>query len=94
MSNEITELLDLLYQRKISLDEVADRFRARSWPSHPQHKAETFAEVAEADLTDPDPYIPESYDDVLAAYDRGRLTDSQYEVLANAIAEAAIAMFG
>ena len=88
MRNEVKELLDLLYERKMSLDEVAERFRARSWPGHPQNSAGTFAEVASADSADPDPYIPESYDDVLAAYDRGRLTDSQYEVLANVIAEA------
>lgn len=45
-------------------------------------------EMAATELEDPDPYIPGSYDDVVAAYDRGRLTDVQYETLVNAIAEA------
>jgi len=45
-------------------------------------------EMAAAELEDPEPYIPGSYDDVVAAYDRGRLTDVQYETLVDAIAEA------
>jgi hypothetical protein len=44
--------------------------------------------MAAAELEDPDPYIPGSYDDVVAAYDRGRLTDAQYETLVDVIAEA------
>jgi len=44
--------------------------------------------MAAAELEDPEPYIPGSYDDVVAAYDRGRLTDVQYQILVDAIAEA------
>jgi len=40
------------------------------------------------ELQDPDPYIPGSYDDVVAAYDLGHLTDAQYAVLVDAIAAA------
>ena len=45
-------------------------------------------ELAAAELEDPEPYIPGSYDDVAAAYHGGRLTDEQYAVLSEAIAEA------
>jgi len=44
--------------------------------------------MAAAEQEDPDPYIPGSHDDVVAAYYRGQLTDAQYETLVNAIAEA------
>jgi hypothetical protein len=44
--------------------------------------------MAIAEQEDPDPYISGSYDDVVVAHSRGRLTDSEYETLVDAIAEA------
>jgi hypothetical protein len=88
MTNEVAELLDALHQGTMTLDDVAERFRQRSWPSRKRPRPQSFLDVAAADLEDPDPYIPGSYDDVVAAYDQGRLTDAQYAVLARAIVEA------
>jgi hypothetical protein len=88
MSNEVRDLLDALHEGTVTLDEVAQRFRARKWPSRDERQPSSFRELAAAELEDPDPYIPGSYDDVVAAYDLGRLTDPQYAVLAEAIAEA------
>jgi hypothetical protein len=88
MTNEVAELLDALHEGNMTLDEVADRFRKRSWPTRSSRRPRSFLEAAAADMEDPEPYIPGSYDDVVAAYDRGRLTDDQYAVLAEAITEA------
>jgi hypothetical protein len=88
MTNEVADLLDALHQGSMTLDEVAERFRDRSWPARKRPQPRSFLEAAAADMEDPDPYIPGSYDDVVAAYDRGQLTDDQYAVLAKAIADA------
>lgn len=88
MSNEVTQLLDALHDGSMTLDEVAERFRHRSWPHRISPEPASYLEMAAAELEDPDPYIPGSYDDVVAAYDRGRLTDAQYEALVDAIADA------
>lgn len=88
MSNEVTRLLDALHDGSMTLNEVAERFRSRTWPHRLEPQPNSYLEMAAAELEDPDPYIPGSYDDVVAAYDRGRLTDAQYAVLVTAIAES------
>jgi hypothetical protein len=88
MSNEVADLLAALHEGTLSLSEVADQFRTRSWPTRPVLRAQTHLDLAKADLRDPDPYLPGSHDDVSAAYDQGKLTDEQYAVLAAAIAES------
>jgi hypothetical protein len=88
MTNEVAELLDELHQGSMTLDEVAERFRHRSWPTRKRPQPTSFLEAAAVDMEDPEPYVPGSYDDVVAAYDRGHLTDDQYAVLAKAIADA------
>ena len=85
MANEVSDLLSALYEGQISLDEVAQRFRDRRWP---RRRPRQPAEMAAAELEDPDPYVPGSYDDVAAAYHRGHLTDAQYAVLIEAIADS------
>ena len=88
MSNEVLQLLDALHDGSMTLAEVAERFRHRSWPHRVRPRPSSYLEMAAAEQEDPDPYIPGSYDDVVAAYDRGRLTDAEYETLVDAIAEA------
>jgi hypothetical protein len=85
MANEVSDLLSGLHEGRISLDEVARRFRERHWPRRQPREP---SEMAAAELEDPDPYVPGSYDDVAAAYHRGHLTDDQYSVLIEAIAES------
>jgi hypothetical protein len=88
MSNEVRDLLDALNAGTMTLEEVAQLFRNRKWPSLAVPSPSSRIELAAAELEDPDAYIPGSYDDVVAAYDLGRLGDAQYAVLAEAIAEA------
>ena len=88
MTSEVTGLLAALKDGSMSLDEVARRFRERSWPRRKKPAPATYLEMAAAAEEDPEPYIPGSFDDVLAAYDRGELSRAQYRALAEAAAES------
>lgn len=88
MSNEVTDLLDALYEGTITVNDVAQRFRERTWPRRQTPGPTGYIEMATAELQDPEPYIAGSYDDVAAAYHRGRLSDSDYAMLIEAIADS------
>lgn len=88
MSTEVTELIGALQNGSMTLEEVADRFRERSWPRRNTEKADTYLDLAAAAERDPDPYLEDSFDDVAAAFHRGELSDIQYEILAQAMAES------
>ena len=88
MASEVTELIAALRDGSMSLDEVARRFRERAWPRRRKPAPATYLEMAAAAQEDPEPYVPGSFDDVLAAYDRGELSRAQYRLLAEAAAES------
>jgi hypothetical protein len=88
MSTAVIDLLNALRDGTMSLDEVAQRFRDRSWPRRSKPLPTTYMELAAAAQEDPDPYTPGSFDDVDAAYFQGKITEDQYEVLAQAMAES------
>lgn len=88
MSSEVTELIAALRAGTMSLEEVARRFRERSWPDRIPEEPESDLEVATHMLDDPEPYIPGSFDDVAAALHRHDLTLREYEVLADAAADS------
>jgi hypothetical protein len=88
MSSEVTHLIEALQNGTMSLDEVAQRFRARSWPRTRGPKPQSPLERALAAEADPDPLIPGSFDEVAAAYHRGDLSLDDYRTLAEAAAEA------
>jgi hypothetical protein len=88
MSNEVADLITALRDGSMSLDEVASRFRDRSWPRTKAPPPATYLEMAAAALEDPEPYKPGSFDQVAAAYRQGELTRDQYRVLAEAVAES------
>jgi hypothetical protein len=88
ITNEVTELIAALRNGSLSLDEVAQRFRERTWPRTKKHAPATYLEMAAAALEDPEPDVPGSFDEVTAAYDRGELTRPQYRALAEAVAES------
>ena len=72
----------------MSLGQVAQEFRKHSWVPQRSAPATTYEQLAAAELADPEPYVPGSFDDVTAAYHRGELTDERYNVLANAMTES------
>ena len=88
MSTDVSELIVALQNGSMTLEEVADRFRERSWPRRNVEKAATYLDLAATAERDPDPYLEGSFDDVAAAFHRGELSDVQYEVLAQAMAES------
>jgi hypothetical protein len=88
MTSEVMELIAALRDGSMSLDEVASRFRERSWPRRRKAAPATYLEMAAAAQEDPTTYVPGSFDDVTAAYHRGDLSDEQYEALADAMAES------
>jgi hypothetical protein len=85
---EVTSMIDAYHAGNISLDDLARRFRARTWPAIPPACPPDMREAAPA-VDDPEPYVPESFDDVVLAYDLGKLSDRDYEQLAKAVASAA-----
>ncbi len=86
MSSEVTELIAALRAGTMTLDEVALRFRERKWPDPATSRPQSEAERAARSLADPAPYVPGSFEDVLAAYDRHDLTLDEYMILAEAAA--------
>lgn len=87
MTNEVSDLLKALSGGHVTLDEVAQKFRERKWPGRGARPT-TYAEHAKAELADPEPYLPGSFDEVTVAYHKGDLSDEQYDVLAAAMAQS------
>jgi hypothetical protein len=88
MSNEVVDLLNALRGGTMSIDDVARRFRERSWPRRTYPPRRSDLDLAIEAQQDPEPYVEGSYDDVAAAYHRGDLTIEQYDILAHAIADS------
>lgn len=88
MTTEVTELITALSDGTVSLEEVAQRFRERAWPRRKAPRPTNYLELAAAAQRDPEPDIPGSFDEVDAAYQQGKLTDHQYDVLAGAMSES------
>jgi hypothetical protein len=88
ITTEVTELIAALRNGSLSLDEVAQRFRERTWPRTRKPAPESYMEMAAAAQEDPEPYVPGSFDELAAAYRRGELTRPQYRALAEAVAES------
>jgi len=87
-TDEVRHLLQALRHGELTLDEVAARFRLRTWPETAVREPQDYLEFAEAAQRDPEPDVPGSFDEVTAAYDRGELTREQYRTLAHAVADA------
>ena len=88
MANEVIDLLVALRDGTMSIDDVAGRFRERSWPRRRRPPTTSYLELAIRAQEDPEPYLPGSFDDVAAAFHRGDLSSAQYGVLARAMADS------
>jgi hypothetical protein len=87
----VSEVADLIKSYKagaLTLDELAQRFRERQWPATMPSLPSSYMEMAARAQEDPRPAVPNSYDDVTAAYARGELTREEYDVLSDAVLEA------
>ncbi len=88
MKSSISALIAELQSGTMNLDEVAQKFREYSWPRTGRSAPQSYLEMAANAQRDPEPDVPGSFDDVVAAYDRGELTRAQYRTLAEAAAES------
>lgn len=85
-ATEVARLLAELRAGRLSLDDVARRFRQREWPATRRQPPATYGQMAAQQDADAD--VPGSLDEVTAAYDRGELTSEEYRVLSDAVADA------
>jgi len=85
-TSEVTELIHQLQSGAMNLEQVAERFGRRTWARARRPQPENDEERAEQ--LDPGLPVAGSIDDVTAAYDRGELTVTQYQVLSEAVAES------
>ena len=88
MANEVSDLINALRDGSMTLDAVVQQFRKRTWPLTKRTPAQDYLEMATRAEEDPDPDIPGSFDEVVAAYYRGELTRDQYQALAAAVADS------
>jgi len=88
VTSKVSDLIAALREGSMSLEEVASRFRERSWPRTRKPVPASYLEMATAAQEDPEPNVPGSFDEVAVAYRRGELTRAQYRALAEAAAES------
>lgn len=84
----VGNLIDAYRQGRLSLEGLGLEFRARLWLAVPPVCPPALQPAAPA-VDDLEPYAPGSFDDVVLAYDLGKLTDDQYEFLAEAVSVSA-----
>jgi hypothetical protein len=87
-ADEVNDLIRALRAGSMTLEEVARRFRERDWPSTSPPLPKDYLEMADQAMEDPEPDVPGSFDDVVAAYDRRELSDEEFDVLSDAVAES------
>ena len=87
--SEVTDLIDSYRAGELTLDELAERFRSRRWPRTPTPlRPSSYLEMAARAQEDPGSDVPDSFDDVEAAFFRHDLSAEEYERLRRAVAEA------
>jgi hypothetical protein len=84
---EVTEMIGAYHAGIISLGDLVCCFGLRTWPTVPPACPPEMQAAAPA-VDDPEPYVPGSFDDVVLAYDLGKLSDRDYQELARAAAIA------
>jgi hypothetical protein len=86
--SEVTDLIDSYLAGDLTLDELAQQFRSREWPSTMPPAPSSYLEMAARAQEDPRADVPNSYDEVTAAYARGDLSREEYDVLSDAVLQA------
>jgi hypothetical protein len=87
--SEVTDLIDSYKAGELTLDELAERFRGRRWPrTPPPLHPSSYLEMAARAQEDPSLDVPNSFDDVEAAFFRHDLSAEEYELLRRAVEEA------
>jgi hypothetical protein len=84
----VAAMIDTYRRGELGLDGLGLEFRVRRWPSVPPVCLPALEPAGPA-VDDLEPYVPGSFDDVMLAYDLGRLSDDEYEFLAEAVSVSA-----
>lgn len=87
--SEVTDLINSYKAGELTLDQLVQRFRVRQWPVIKPTPPSSYLEMAARAEEDPRPRVPDSFDDVKRAYSRGDLSREEYDVLSEAVREAA-----
>ena len=90
---EVTEMIGAYRAGIISLGDLVCCFGLRTWPAVPSACPPEMQDAAPA-VDDPEPYVPGSFDDVVLAYDLGKLSDHDYRELARAATIATTGLRG
>jgi hypothetical protein len=85
-ATDIPGLVGELRAGRLTIGDLAERFRHRDWPAAGRPWPATYAEMAAQQDVGTD--APGSLDEVTAAYDRGDLTSDEYRVLCDAVTDA------
>jgi hypothetical protein len=80
----VTAMIDTYRGGQLDLEGLGLEFRARRWPAVPSVCPPALGPAGPA-VDDLEPYVPGSFDDVVLAYDLGKLSDDEYEFLAGAV---------
>jgi hypothetical protein len=87
--SEVTDLINSYRAGELTLDELAEQFRSRRWPrALPPPRPSSYLEMAARAQEDPGSDVPDSFDDVEAAFFRHDLSAEEYQRLRQAVAEA------
>jgi hypothetical protein len=83
-------LIESYRSGELTLNELAEKFRARRWPSTTRRPPpDSYLEMAARAQEDPDTDVPDSFGDVEAAFFRHDLSIEEFQVLKAAVLEAA-----
>jgi hypothetical protein len=88
MGGAVAAMIDAYRRGQLGLEGLGLEFRARRWPAVPSVCPPALEPAAPA-VDDLEPYVPGSFDDVVLAYDLGKLSDDEYEFLAEAVSISA-----
>ena len=84
--SDVTDMIAAYRRGELTLDELAQRFRDRTWPSR-RLSPSALHEAYKRETEDPEPISEGSFDEVAAAYLQGEISIEEYDVLARAAGE-------
>jgi hypothetical protein len=81
--SDITDMIAAYGRGELTLDELAQRFRDRTWPPR-RLSSSGLPEAYKRETEDPEPIAEGSFDEVASAYLQGEISIDEYDVLARA----------
>jgi hypothetical protein len=85
--SDVTDMIAAYGRGELTLDELAQRFRDRTWPPR-RLSSSGLQEAYNREAEDPEPIAEGSFDEVASAYLQGEITLGEYDVLARAAGDA------